>query len=87
MVGVVRDFGLLVGYLLCCLVDAFEVVQTGRHGYLGLLLLGSVSGLVALIRVTPTTPYLPHRMHCVAVVRVPPNVRKGVEVRGREPSL
>ena len=49
MVGVVRGFGLLVGYLLCCLVDVFEVVQTGRHGCLGLLLLGSVSGLVAYL--------------------------------------
>ena len=78
MVGVVRGFGLLVGYLSCCLVDVFEVVQTGRNGCLGLLLLGSVSELVALIRVTPTTPCLSRRMHRVAVVGVPPNVRKRV---------
>ena len=86
MVGVARGFGLLVGYLSCCLVDVFEVVQTGRHGCLGLLLLGSVSGLVALIRVTPTMPCLPRRMHRVAVVGVPPNVQKRIEVRERKAS-
>ena len=58
MVGVVICFGLLVDYLLCCLIGVFEVLQTERHGCMGLLLPGSVSVLAELIRVTPTMPHL-----------------------------
>ena len=86
MVEVMRCFGLLVDYLLCCLIGVFEVVQTERHGYLGLMLPDSVSVLDALIRVSPTVPRLlwggPRCKHSVDVVGVPLNVRK--RIAGRE---
>ena len=85
----VWGFGLLVVYLLCCyLIGVCEVVHTEHHDCLGLLLPGSVSVLAALIRVSLTMPRPllggPHRMHCVDVTEVPPNVWKRKAGRERK---